>query len=50
MPEKKEAIIEAIGKEFPAMQEKDKTYFMGFLEGLAAQAGNQQLTVERESA
>ena len=48
MPEKKEKIIvEAIGKELPGMAERDKTYLMGFLEGLAAGVGNQQLTVTR---
>lgn len=46
MPEKKEKIIvEAIGKEIPGMGERDKTYLMGFLEGLAAGVGNQQLAV-----
>ena len=46
MPERKEKIImEAIGKEIPGMAERDKTYLMGFLEGLAAGVGNQQLAV-----
>ena len=50
MSEKKEEIIEAIGKEIPGMDEKDKTYLMGFLEGLAAGVGNQQLTAQQDSA
>lgn len=47
MSEKKNEIMEAIGKEFPDMTERDKTYFMGYLEGLAAKVGNQQLSAER---
>lgn len=44
MPDRKEKIIvEAIGKEIPGMAERDKTYLMGFLEGLAAGVGNQRL-------
>lgn len=43
MSETKKKIIEAIGKEYPGMTEKDKTYFMGYLEGMAAGVGNQQL-------
>ena len=43
IPEKKEEILEAIGKEIPGMAEKDKTYLMGFLEGMAASVGNLEL-------
>ena len=43
IPEKKEEILEAIGKEIPGMAEKDKTYLMGFLEGMAAGVGNLEL-------
>lgn len=50
MSKKKEQIVEAIGKEIPGMTEKDKTYLMGFLEGLAAGVGNQQLVAEQDSA
>lgn len=51
MSEKKQEIIEAIGKEMPGMAEKDKTYLIGFLEGLAAGVNNQQLTeAERPGA
>ena len=50
MSKKDEKIIEAIGKEIPGMAEKDKTYLIGFLEGLAAGVGNQQLTTEQPSA
>lgn len=45
--EKKEKIIEAIGKEIPGMNEKDKTYLMGFLEGLAAAVGNQRIAASQ---
>lgn len=44
MSEKKIEIIETIGKELPAMTEPEKTYLMGFLEGVAAIAGLERLT------
>lgn len=50
MDEKKKEIIEAIAKEIPGMAEKDKTYLVGFLEGMSAMAGNQQITAERPVA
>lgn len=36
MNEKKTEILTALGKELPAMKEAEKTYLMGFLEGVAA--------------
>lgn len=51
MSEKKETIIETIGKLLPSMTEKEKTYLMGFLEGVAAIVGtNRPAAVERPGA
>lgn len=43
MPEKKIQIIEAIGKELPSMTETEKTYLMGFMEGVSAITGLDKL-------
>lgn len=50
MTEKKNEILEAIGKELPRMTESEKTYLMGFLEGFAAVVGAASLTAEQDSA
>lgn len=50
MDEKKKEIVETIAKEMPGMTEKDKTYLVGFLEGMSAGSGNQQITAERPVA
>lgn len=50
MSEQKNEILAAVGRELPGMSEKDKTYLMGFLEGLAAKVGNQQMTAEMQSS
>lgn len=50
MSEKKETIIETIGKTLPNMTEKEKTYLMGYLEGIAAIVGTNQIAAERPGA
>ena len=50
MPENKKAILEAIGKELPNMTEKEKTYLMGFLEGVAAIVGTHPPDKEQPKA
>ncbi len=41
MSEQKYQIIGAIGKALPIMEEGDKKYLMGFIEGYAARENNQ---------
>lgn len=48
MSEKKKEILEYIGREFPNLTEMDKTYLVGFMEGIAAMAGNQAARPGRE--
>lgn len=44
MSEKKIKIISTVGEVLPSMTEAEKTYLMGFLEGVAAIAGLDGLT------
>lgn len=44
MSEKKIKIIATVGEVLPSMTETEKTYLMGFLEGIAAIAGIDGLT------
>lgn len=50
MSEKKETIIETIGKMLPSMTEEEKIYLMSFLEGSAAIVRTNQMVAERPGA
>lgn len=43
MAENKERIIVALSKALPAMTAGERTYLIGFVEGIAASAGNSRL-------
>lgn len=44
MLEQKERILEAISRGLANMTDQEKTYLIGFLEGVAAMAGTQSTT------